>query len=395
MTTQRHHDLRAGQLRSAMLKHVEHNDVPGMVTLVSRYGEARVDAIGMKAVGGSDPMERDTIFRIASMTKPIVAALAMILVDEGGLRLDDPVDTWLPELADRQVLKRLDGPIDETVPAQRRIALRDLLTLCLGFGYITAAGSYPIQDAASKAQILSGPPDPPAMPNPDEWMRRLGELPLMYQPGERWMYPTGFTVLGILLERSSGMALDQLLQERLLEPLGMIDTGFFVPRSKLNRLAACYAVNANTGRLELYDGAADSKWSQPPALADANGGMVSTVDDYLAFGAMLLNRGEHGGRAVLSRSAVELMTSNQITAEQKAGTDFLGDQGWGFGVSVFTGHGDGATTPGRFGWDGGFRTSWYSDPKAGLVGVLMTQVLGSPARIDLDFWGTVYGSKAD
>ena len=281
----------------------------------------------------------------------------------------------------------------ETVPAQRRITLRDLLTLCLGFGYITAAGSYPIQDAASKAQILSGPPDPPSMPNPDEWMRRLGELPLMFQPGERWMYPTGFTVLGVLLERNSGMALGQLLHERVLEPLGMVDTGFFVPPSKLNRLAACYLVN--TGGLELHDGVTDSKWSESPAFADANGGMVSTVDDYVAFGAMLLNRGEHGGRALLSRSAVELMTSNQITAQQKAGTSFLGDHGWGFGVSVLTGHGDGASTPGRFGWDGGFGTSWYSDPQAGLVGVLMTQVLASPARIDTDFWDTVYGSKAD
>ena len=183
------------------------------------------------------------------------------------------------------------------------------------------------------------------------------------------------------------------MHKRVLEPLGMIDTGFFVPPSKLNRLAACYMVN--TGGLELYDGVIDSKWSESPAFADANGGMVSTVDDYLAFGAMLLNRGEHGVRALLSRSAVELMTSNQITAQQKAGTSFLGDHGWGFGVSVRTGHGDGTSTPGRFGWDGGFGTSWYFYSQAGLVGVLMTQVLASPARIDTDFWDTAYGSKAD
>ena len=164
MTTESPDSLRSGQLQSAMLEHVERGDVPGLVTLVSRHGETHVNAIGMKAVGGSDPMQRDTIFRIASMTKPVVAAVTMMLVDEGRLGLDDPVDRWLPELADRRVLKQLDGALIETVPAKRRITLRDLLTLCLGFGYITAAGSYPIQDAATKAQILSGPPDPPSMP---------------------------------------------------------------------------------------------------------------------------------------------------------------------------------------------------------------------------------------
>src|SRR6266511_3600017 len=196
---------RLGRMHGVMAGHVERGDVPGIVTLVSRRGEVHVDAIGMKAVGGSDPMRRDTIFRIASMTKPVTAAAAMILIEECKLRLDEPVDRLLPELAERKVLKRIDGPLDDTVPAHRPITVRDLLTFRMGFGLILGPqDKYLILKAASEQGIMVGPPKPPTPHAPDEWMRRFGTLPLMYQPGEKWMYNTGSDVLGVLVARAAG-----------------------------------------------------------------------------------------------------------------------------------------------------------------------------------------------
>jgi CubicO group peptidase (beta-lactamase class C family) len=349
------------------------------------------------AVGGIEPMRRDTIFRIASMTKPITAAAATILVEECTLRLDEPVDRLLPELADRKVLRRLDGPLDDTVPAKRPITVRDLLTLRMGFGFIMAPGETPIQRAARELQVMPGPPKPQMPPAPDEWMRRFATLPLMHQPGEKWMYPTGFSVLGVLLARAAGQPLDTFLHERIFEPLGMKDTGFSVPAAKLDRLAHCYAVNPDTGALALYDGVGDSQWYRPPAFPDAEGGLVSTVDDYLAFGQLMLTKGKRGNERILSRPSVELMTTDQITPEQKAGSEvFLEDnRSWGFGISIITRRDDVASVPGRFGWDGGFGTSWYADPQEDMTATLMTQVLGFPSRIDLDFWTSVYQAIDD
>src|SRR6266536_813699 len=304
---------RLGRVHDVMAGYVERGDVPGIVTLVSRRGEQHVEAVGTKAVGG-DPVRRDTIFRISSMTKPMTAAATMILVEECKLRLDEPVDRLLPELADRAVLKRLDGPLDETVPTNRPITVRDLLTFRMGFGLLMAP--------------------------PDAWIRRLGTLPLMHQPGERWLYNTGSDVLGVLIARASGQPLETFLRERLFEPLGMKDTAFSVPTTKLDRLATSYHVNLETGALELYDEAEGGQWSRPPAFPSAGGGLVSTIDDYLAFGQMMLNKGNYGSERLLSRPSVETMTTDQLTPEQKAVSGFypgyFDSRGWGFGVSVIT-----------------------------------------------------------
>jgi CubicO group peptidase (beta-lactamase class C family) len=199
------HDVMAG--------HVERGEVPGLVTLVNRRGEVHIEAIGVQASGRRDPMRRDTIFRIASMTKPIAAVAAMILVEECRLRLDEPVDRWLPELAGRMVLKRLDGPLDDTVPAKRPLSLRDLLTLRMGLGYVMdAAGPYPILKAANERKLLLGPTRPQSLPAPDEWIRGVATLPLMYQPGERWMYDVGLDVLGVLIARAAGQPLEAFLR---------------------------------------------------------------------------------------------------------------------------------------------------------------------------------------
>jgi len=391
---------RVDRMRDVMSGYVEHGKVPGIVTLVSRRGGIHVDAMGTKAVGGSDPVRRDTIFRIASMTKPVTAVGAMILVEECRLRLDDPVDPLLPELADRKVLRTgLDSTLDDTLQANRSITLRDLLTLRLGIGAVMApAGRYPIQRAMDEAGLAPGP-DLPSLA-PDEWMKRLGDLPLIHQPGEKWMYDTGSDVLGVLISRATGLELETFFRERIFGPLGITDTGFHVPADKLERLASCYSTNPATGELELYDDASDSAWSRPPIFESGAGGLVSTVDDYLAFCRMMLEEGKYGGGRILSRPSVELMTMDHLTPEQKEGAEifFGGDNGWGFGMGVDTGREDLSNTPGKFGWAGGYGTSGYSDPEEDMVGILMTQRLtDSPesAHIFDDFWTLAYQAIDD
>jgi CubicO group peptidase (beta-lactamase class C family) len=327
----------------------------------------------------------------------------MILVEECKVRLDEPVDRLLPELANGKVLKRLDGPLDDTEPAKRPITVRDLLTFRMGFGIVMVPpGTYPIQRAASDLKIRMGPPHPHEQPAPDEWIRRLGTLPLMHQPGEKWLYDTGSDVLGVLIARASGQPLETFLRERIFEPLGMKDTGFSVPATKLDRLATSYSIDPRTGALEVYDKAEGGQWSRPPAFPSGAGGLVSTVDDYLAFGQMMLNKGKHGSERILSRPSVETMTTDQLTPEQKAVSGlvpgYFDSHGWGFGVSVVTRRVDVAAVPGRFGWDGGLGTSWYSDPREEMVGILLTQRAWTspiPPDVCLDFWTTAYQAIDD
>ena len=395
--------VRLGRMHDIMAGYVERGEVPGIVTLVSRRCEVHVDAIGMKAVGGLDPMRRDTIFRISSMTKPITAVATMILVEECKVRLDESVDRLLPELAGRKVLKRVDGPLQDTVPANRPITVRDLLTFRMGFGQMMAPpDAYPILKAASELQIGMGPPAPSATPAPDEWIRRLGTLPLMHQPGEKWMYNTGSDVLGVLIARASGQPLETFFRDRIFEPLGMKDTSFSVQDTKLDWLATSYWTNFETGALELYDEAMGGQWSRPPAFPSGAGGLVSTIDDYLAFGQMMLNQGKHGNERLLSRPSVETMTTDQLTPEQKAASGivpgYFDGHGWGFGVSIVTRRDDVAAVPGRFGWDGGMGTSWYSDPREDMVTILMTQrawTSPSPPDVCLDFWTSAYQAIDD
>jgi len=390
-------------MREVMAGYVERGEVPGVVTLLSRRGEVHVHAIGMKTLGGSDPIRRDTIFRISSMTKPITAAATMILVEECKLRLDEPVDRLLPELAERKVLKRLDGPLDDTVPARRPITVRDLLTFRMGMGIVMAPpDSYPIQKAMSGLQLGQGPPSPSIPPAPDEWMRRLGTLPLMHQPGEKWMYHTGSDVLGVLIARASGRPFETFLGERLFAPLGMKDTGFSVPAAKLDRLATSYWTNFQTGALELYDEGRGGQWSRPPAFPSGGAGLVSTIDDYLAFGRMMLDKGRHGNTRVLSRPAVETMTTDQLTPEQKAVSGILPgyfeSHGWGFGLAVVTRREEVAGPVGKFGWDGGLGTSWATDPSEDMVGILMTQRAWTsprPPNVCRDFWTSAYQAIDD
>jgi CubicO group peptidase (beta-lactamase class C family) len=383
-----------------MSGYVERGELPGLVLLVSRRGEVHVEAIGAKSEGG-EPIRRDTIFRIASMTKPVAAAAAMILVEECKLRLDEPVDRLLPELASRRVLKSLDANLDQTVPAIRPITPRDLLTLRMGIGYVMAPGHHPIQKLLKEYNLLQGPPNPQTQPNGDEWMRRVGTLPLMYQPGERWMYDLGLDVLGILITRASGKPLGQFLHERIFEPLGMKDTSFSVPAEKLSRFSTSYWTNPASNRLELFDDAG-GQWSKPALMDAAASGLVSTIDDYLAFGQMMLNKGGHKSERILSRASVETMTTDQLTPAQKAVSGlvpgYFDSHGWGFGVSVVTRRDVVSAPIGQYGWDGGLGTSWRSDPQEELVGILMTQsawTSPTPPPVFQDFWTCAYAAIED
>ena len=391
------------RLHDGMAAYIERREIPGIVTVLARRGEVHVDALGTKALGSADAMRRDTIFRISSLSKPVTAVAAMVLVEDGKLELDGPVDTLLPELGARKVLKRIDGPLDDTVPAKRPITLRDLLTFRLGFGLVWAPpDTYPIQKAVTELKLGTlGPPYPSIPPDPDEWMRRFGTLPLMYQPGEHWMYNAGSQVLGVLIARAAKRPLETFLRERIFEPLGMKDTSFSVPTAFLDRLATSYEVNIASGALEIYDGVRDSQWSRTPAFPDGAGGLVSTADDYLAFATMMLNKGALGTTRILSERTVQAMTADQMTPEQKAASPFSPgfweNYGWGFGVSVLTRKDEEPGFPGRFGWDGGLGTSWYADPQAEMLGILLTQrawTSPSPPQVQTDFWKLAYAAIA-
>jgi CubicO group peptidase (beta-lactamase class C family) len=383
-------------MHAALRRHVDSGQIPGLVALVHQHGREHVETIGTMAFESNAPMGRDTIFRLASTTKPITAVGAMILVEECKIRLDDPVDGWLPELKDRRVLRTIESPLDDTVPAKRRITLRDLLTFRSGYGeLIFLAPTCPLQKALAEARLPLS--EWPFAGTPDEFMRRLGSLPLAYQPGERWLYHMSAEILGVLIARVCGQSLGAFLQERIFEPLGMTDTGFQVPEAKLDRLPTCYGTDMVTGKLVVLDEVCGGYAARSPVFESGAGGLVSTVDDLLAFGRMMLVNGADGGERILSRPSIELMTMDHLTPEQKRTSPFFehfwDTRGWGFGLGIITARNDLADVPGRFGWDGAFGTSWHVDPKEELVGVLMTQ--RRPDRLALppvvlDFWTSAY-----
>ena len=355
---------RLARMHAALLRHVESGSIPGLVALVHQRGREHVEAVGTMAFDGTVPMRRDTIFRLASTTKPITAVGAMILVEECKVRLDDPVDAWLPELADRKVLRTIESPLDDTVPAKRPITLRDLLTFRSGYGEVVfLSPSSPLQTELSEAGLSLA--EWPFAGTPDEFMKRLGSLPLAHQPGERWLYHTSGEILGVLIARVSGKSLGAFLQERLFQPLGMADTGFHVPKAQLDRLPTCYGTDMITGELVVLQEARGGYAARPPVFESGAGGLVSTVDDLLAFGRTMLVHG--GGERILSRPSIELMTMDHLTPEQKAASPFFehfwNTRGWGLGLGIITARNEVADVPGRFGWDGAFGTSWYVDPK--------------------------------
>jgi CubicO group peptidase (beta-lactamase class C family) len=322
-----------------------------------------------------------------------------MLVEDCVLRLDDPVDELLPELAGMRVLKTPEGPLDETVPAERPITLRDLLTFRAGFGAVWDP-AWPITAALRERGLAVEPPRlaPEPTPAADQYLRRLGELPLLHQPGEAWLYHTGLAVAGVLVQRASGLTLPEFLRRRVFEPLGMDDTGFHVPPDRQDRFVTLYREDPESGGTVVLDPAEGGRWSEPPLFPDGGADLVSTVDDYLAFARMLLGGGEYSGTRLLSRPSVQLMTGDRLTAANKERGGLVEGMwnaaGWGFGVSVVTAR-TGLPAPGRYGWNGGLGTAWFNDPRERLIGILLTQrafVSPAPPRVVEDFETCAYAA---
>lgn len=368
-------DAGLDRLQQATRQRIDNGELPGVVLLVADGAGEFVAAQGTTHFGGAEPMRRDTPFRIASMTKPMLAAVTMMFIDDGTLNLTDPVERWLPELADRRVLTRIDGPLDETVPAERSITVDDLLTFRLGHGLIVEPEfnppHYPINRAAADLELTMAEPDPRTPHEPDEWLRRFATLPLMDQPGVRWRYNTGALILGVLLARVSGRPLAEVFAERLFTPLGMAGTGFWMPAERAAQLPGYYMTDFATGKMTERPLTGPDVWSEPPAFPSGAAGLVSTVDDIARFARFLRDEGAE----LLSASAYQMMTTNVLTPAQIAGGGFvLTGRGWSYGMSVAVTPDEVSATPGRYGWEGGYGTLWFNDPATGRIVILLTQV---------------------
>ncbi|MGW8798490.1 serine hydrolase domain-containing protein [Streptomyces sp. NPDC055775] len=365
--------------------HVSKGPVPGAVGLVVKGDRTEVRAAGSVDVEGTAPMARDSVFRIASMTKPIVAAAVMMLVEEGRIALDEPVGRWLPELASPKVLRTPSGPLDDVIPATRPITVFDLLTFRAGYGF---PSDFTLPGVAPLFSELKQGPEPADVPAPDEWMAKLSRIPLLNQPGEAWLYNTCSDIQGVLIARVSGRSLPEFLDERLFEPLGMVDTGFAVPAAKLDRFTSLYRIDPN-GDPQLVD-APGGQWSSLPAFPSGAGGLVSTLDDWLAFARMMLADGTFDGRRLLSPASVRRMTTDHLTPAQREDSGlFIEGQGWGFGGSVDIGTAEPWNVAGRYGWIGGTGTTGHLVPSTGTVMIMLSQLEMAgpkPPALMRDFW---------
>jgi CubicO group peptidase (beta-lactamase class C family) len=358
-------DAGLAKLHEVAAGHVGDATVPGLVALIARGDQVHVETLGTLAVGGA-PVARDTRWRIASTSKPILAAGVLALVGEGLIDLDEPVTRLLPEVAGQRVLRAPAGPLDDTVPLRRPVTVRDLLTFTGGWGMqaemFTADPQWPVVVAAGESKVeIMGPPRPLELPDPDTYIAAFGRLPLLYQPGERWLYNTGAMVLSVLAGRAAGTGLDEVLRDRVFAPLGMDRTAFWTDET--DGLPTAYM--STPDGLVAFDEPA-GQWSAPPAFPDGAGGLLSTVDDLLAFARMLLR----GGDPVLRPELARAMCTDQLTDAQKAygpGPVFLADRSWGFGQSVLPN--------GSYGWDGGLGTSMLIDPTYDLAMIVLSQRL--------------------
>jgi CubicO group peptidase (beta-lactamase class C family) len=372
-------------LHDILERYVSDGSVPGAVGLVAHGHQVEVATVGSKAVDGA-PMARDSIFRLASITKPITAAAVVMLVEDGQIALDDPVGEWLPELAKPTVVRTPSSPVEDVVPAARPITVFDLLTSRAGYGF---PSDFTLPAVQRLFPVQQDGREPQRFPPQDEWMAELSQVPLLYQPGEAWLYDTCSVLQGVLITRACGQSLPEFMAERVLQPLGMVDTSFYVPADKIDRLTSYYRTG-RTGSLELADGP-DGHWSTPPPFPLGNGGLVGTADDWFAFARMLLAGGTTSdGRRLLSADSVQLMINNHTTpAQRMIGELFLEGQGWGFGGSVDIATIDPWNVLGRYGWVGGTGTSAHITPSRETVAILLTQVAAdspTPPEWMRGFW---------
>jgi CubicO group peptidase (beta-lactamase class C family) len=396
-------------LDAALERHTASGAVPGLGALVARDGQVHVTTAGHLALGDPAPIGRDAIFRIASLTKPVTGVAAMLLIEDGAMALDDPVERWLPELAGRRVLRSVDAELTDTVPAARPVTVEDVLSFRLGIGSVFTPEPPPIVRRAEEELRLKtlGPPWPPGPHTSSSWIAALGSLPLIDQPGTRFRYNTGATVAGILIERAAGAPLGEVLGKRVFEPLGMTDSGFHVPAAKRGRFTTMYAPDegavffgggepAGHG-LTLVD-RPGGWYAAPPLLEDGAAGLVSTIDDLGAFAAVLAADG--GG--LLAAESVAQMRRDRATDRDRAENPwFFGEHlGWGLMMSVpaaGTSPVAPAGIPRGYGWEGGSGTAWRNDPATGLTGILLTQRMMTspePPAVVRDFWTAAYAALA-
>ncbi len=356
--------------RSSIEQAVEAGLLSGAVTCVWHRGEVlQVNEIGHRDVDAGLPMQRDTLFRIASMTKPVTVAAAMALAEEGKLALSDPITRWVPELTDMRVVVDPVGPLDHTVPAQRPITVEDLMTHRSGLAYSFSVVG-PISRAYAQVSLRQ---------DADDWMAEIGGLPLMHQPGERLTYSHSTEVLGIALSRIEGKPLQTVLAERIFEPLGMTDTGFWVTPEKRARAATMYRLDERTGLQHDMMGPVPVR---EPRFSQGGAGLVSTAPDYLQFIRMLLGGGEVDGIRVLTEESVRLMRTDRLTDQQKRhpflGAPFWVGRGFGLNLSVVTDPARssqlfGPGGQGTFSWPGAYGTWWQADPANDLILIYLIQ----------------------
>lgn len=356
--------------RTSIAQAVDAGVLAGAVTLVWQRGNIlQVNEIGSRDVEAKLPMQRDTIFRIASMTKPVTVAAALSLAQEGKLTLNDPVSRWLPELADMQVLVDPTGPLDRTVPARRPITVDDLMTHRSGLAYVFSVAG-PLSPAYGRVSLRQ---------DQDHWLAEVAALPLVHQPGDRLTYSHATDVLGILVSRIEGKPLHTVLTERVFGPLGMVDTGFFISPDKRARAATMYRLDDESG---LQHDAMGPIPVIEPRFCQGGASLLTTVDDYLRFARMLLGGGEVDGVRVLSQDSVALMRTDRLTAEQKQfpflGLPFWMGRGFGLNLSVVTDpvksgplYGPGGL--GTFSWPGAYGTWWQADPANDLILIYLIQ----------------------
>jgi CubicO group peptidase (beta-lactamase class C family) len=359
---------------------VEDGRMPGYVAALRVRGREHVRAGGRTAVEpDSSPMrENDTQFRIASITKPIGAALTLTLVRDGVVTLDDPIARWLPEAAEPRVLRSPGAALDQVVPAERPVTVRDLLAGTSGWGVVM--DDTPLRAAMIERDVYGGPLHRDV--SPDEFVERVTNLPLAFQPGAGWLYETGIDLLGMLLMRATGRSLADLFAERITGPLGLASTGFIGDPA---RLATAYLPGPDG--LEAIDPPGGT-FAVPPPFEELSSGLVSTAPDLLRFFCAMAD----GGAPVLTADEVALMTADALTPEQRRSALAFLDPGesWGLGTGVDVEAVQPWQAPGRWGWTGGTGTTAYVDPVRGTVAVLLTQraMTGPNDGFD-DFWTTV------
>jgi len=366
---------------------IDAGDLSGFVTLIWRGGEElQFNALGHRDIGAGLPMTRDTLFRIASMTKPVTSVAALMLMEEGRLRLEDPITKWLPEFSNMQVLKDPQGPVEAAYPSPREITVEDLFTHRSGLAYgFTSIGPIAYAHQRALGDVLTN------NMGPDAWLAALASLPLTYPPGERFHYSHATDVLGFLVGRVAGMDFRDFLFKRIFEPLGMVDTDFWVPPAKRGRLAKMYRMKDDQSGLEV---APFPLVDSPPAFCGGGGGLISGLDDYLKFARMLLGDGEVDGVRLLKPETVALMRTNRLTDAQREipfmGIPFWAGQGFGLGLSVITDVEKqawmGAGTKGAFGCPGAFGTWWRGDPAEDMIMIYLIQnsmALGPEAAAQL------------